>query len=67
MDGVEVGSMAETRKIDLVTQGPLIGGGIHSTGDNTHGLIDEVSMYNRALTAEEILAIYNADIAGKCK
>jgi uncharacterized repeat protein (TIGR01451 family) len=30
------------------------------------GLIDEVSLYNRALTASEVQAIYNADAAGKC-
>jgi uncharacterized repeat protein (TIGR01451 family) len=32
-----------------------------------NGLIDEVSLYNRALTASEIQAIYNAGSAGKCK
>lgn len=32
-----------------------------------HGLIDEVSLYNRALNASEIQAIYNAGSAGKCK
>ncbi len=31
------------------------------------GLLDEVSIYNRALSAAEILAIYNAGSAGKCK
>jgi hypothetical protein len=30
------------------------------------GLIDEVSIYNRALTPEEILSIFAADDAGKC-
>ncbi len=30
------------------------------------GLIDEVSIYNRALSAVEIQVIYNADRAGKC-
>jgi len=30
------------------------------------GLIDELSIYNRALTAAEIQAIYNAGSAGKC-
>jgi hypothetical protein len=29
------------------------------------GLIDEVTIYNRALAAEEIKAIYDADLAGK--
>jgi hypothetical protein len=31
------------------------------------GQIDEVELFNRALTAEEITAIYNAGSAGKCK
>lgn len=31
------------------------------------GNIDELSVYNRALSANEILAIYNAGSAGKCK
>ena len=31
------------------------------------GLIDEVSIYNRALSASEIQAIFNAGSAGKCK
>ncbi len=30
------------------------------------GLIDEVSIYNRSLSASEIQSIYNADSAGKC-
>jgi hypothetical protein len=30
------------------------------------GIIDEVSLYNRALSAGEIAAIYNAGSAGKC-
>ena len=31
------------------------------------GLIDEVEIYNRALTQQEIQAIFNAGSAGKCK
>ena len=30
------------------------------------GLLDEISLYNRALTDGEIQAIYNADFVGKC-
>ena len=30
------------------------------------GLIDEVDFFNRALSASEIAAIYNAGVAGKC-
>ena len=32
-----------------------------------NGLLDEVSLYNRALSADEIAAIYAAGAAGKCK
>jgi hypothetical protein len=32
-----------------------------------HGLIDEVEIFDRALSASEILAIYNAGSDGKCK
>ena len=31
------------------------------------GMLDEVSLYNRALSAAEIAAIYSASAAGKCK
>jgi hypothetical protein len=34
--------------------------------DFFHGLIDEVRIYDRALSDEEILAIFNAGGAGKC-
>ena len=41
-----------------------------SGDDNNHvyfdGLIDEASLYNRALSASEIAGIYNAGSAGKC-
>lgn len=30
------------------------------------GLVDEVAIYSRALTASEVLGIYNASTAGKC-
>lgn len=32
-----------------------------------HGLIDEASLYNRALSANEIAAVYAAGSAGKCR
>jgi hypothetical protein len=40
---------------------------INSGGECLDGLIDEVSIYNRALSDEEILEIYNAAGAGKEK
>jgi len=36
-------------------------------GGAFNGLIDEVEIYNRALSAAEIQAIFNAGSAGKCK
>lgn len=35
------------------------------SSDRFKGLIDEVALYNRALTADEVLSIYNADFVGK--
>jgi len=35
-------------------------------GSNYGGLIDELSLYNRALSSNEIAAIYNAGSEGKC-
>lgn len=50
---------------------PGVGLGNHSSqpgpfGFPFRGLIDELSVYNRALLAAEILAIYHAGSAGKC-
>ena len=36
-------------------------------GNTFPGLIDEVEIFNRALSASEIQAIYNASTGGKCK
>jgi hypothetical protein len=47
----------------------LIGAAVASRGQIISpfaGLIDEVAVYNRALSATEIAAIYNAGSAGKC-
>jgi hypothetical protein len=40
--------------------------GVDNNSVGFHGLIDEVSVYSRALTDGEIAAIYNASSAGKC-
>jgi hypothetical protein len=37
----------------------------NNSGNHFNGRIDEVAFYNRALTAEDILSIYNADFLGK--
>jgi len=52
---------------DLVGGGVVIGNS--DIGDNEspfNGVVDEPSVYGRALSALEILAIYNAGNAGKC-
>ncbi|MBI5387108.1 MAG: VCBS repeat-containing protein [Verrucomicrobia bacterium] len=43
-----------------------IGGEACCNGANFAGLVDEAAVFSRALTDAEILAIYNADTAGKC-
>jgi hypothetical protein len=40
---------------------------ISSDAEPLDGLLDEVSIYNRALTAGEIHAVFEAGSAGKCK
>jgi hypothetical protein len=45
----------------------LIGGHHYHSSTRFTGSIDEVELFNRALDASEILAIYQAGSAGKCK
>ena len=68
VDGALDGSMAVSGSIITTTQPVRIGGGAPA-GAPLHfqGLIDEVSIYDRALTAVEIQAIFNAGSAGKIK
>jgi hypothetical protein len=69
VDGVPVrtrtmpGVLART-----VNNAPLsIGSAGDGGGAHFQGIIDEVSLYNRALSAAEIEAIFFADQAGKCQ
>jgi len=56
-----------TGSISQTTDPVYIGNLANASGNYIfNGLIDEVSLYNRALTASEIQAIYAAGIAGKC-
>lgn len=49
---------------NVPTTNTIIGG---ANGQNYfNGLIDEVEIFNRALTADDIASIYNAGSAGKC-
>src|SRR5258708_75227 len=45
---------------------PAIGARGDTLQNSFIGLIDEISVYNRALSASEVQEIYNADGAGKC-
>jgi RHS repeat-associated protein len=46
---------------------PLTIGNICTNGSEPFtGIVDELTLYNRALSASEILAIYNAGASGKC-
>ena len=69
-DGFLMGNSNADRLASLVTSSPL------RIGANTtapplsnwfRGNLDELEIYNRELTAAEVLAIYQADSAGKCK
>ncbi len=40
---------------------------VSSQAEPINGLLDEVEIFNRALSSDEIWAIYNAGSAGKCK
>jgi hypothetical protein len=57
--------------VALATTEPFLVGksvlGDHSNNQPWQGCIDEVEMFNRALSAAEIGAIYQAGAAGKCK
>jgi hypothetical protein len=43
-----------------------IGGKGDGFDNSFFGIVDEASIYNRALSASEMAAIYNADASGKC-
>lgn len=56
---------------NMVSDGPLAIGGFvdpggSGSGAGFPGFMDEVSIYNRALTPSEVASIYNAGAAGKC-
>jgi arylsulfatase A-like enzyme len=61
LDGAPVGSQTVSGTLDP-------GGGIElgSPVESMDGLLDEIAIYDRALTSSEIQAIYAAGPAGKC-
>ena len=67
VNGAEVATSPATQPIPT-TSAPLgIGKLDGATTKNFDGLIDEVEIFNRALTAAEIKAIYDAGSAGKLR
>jgi hypothetical protein len=66
VNGIEKGSASFTGPIDIEPRDLLIGGD-DTSGRDFDGLVDEVEIFNRALSQAEIQAIYNAGSAGKCK
>ncbi len=66
VNGVERASLSVSGVIDAVTDPLVMGRNVVNPSIAWDGLIDEVSLYDRALSAEEIQAIVDADTAGKC-
>lgn len=68
VNGVLEASAAKTGEILPSASGTLEIGRQSGIGEEYfNGLIDEASLYNRALTQDEISSIYNAGLAGKLK
>ncbi len=68
-DGVgSAGFNLTGRQGSLDNTGPLvIGRQSYADQRRFNGILDEIEMFNRVLTAAEIQSIYNAGSAGKCK
>jgi len=64
VDGVKIGEVTDSTTIPDVSA-PLTIGQAEGLGF-FNGLMDEITVFNRALTADEIAAIYNAGSAGQC-
>lgn len=62
VDGVEIGSRAVSGMVETTDF-------LHfsSSDEPLGGLLDEITVYDRALSAEEIQAEFAADSAGKCR
>jgi hypothetical protein len=69
VNGVLVNSTTTNAGLNIfATDAPIyIGSEAAGAGRFFPGLIDEVEVFNRALSASEIQSIYNAGSAGKCK
>ncbi|MDQ4120700.1 MAG: carboxypeptidase regulatory-like domain-containing protein [Acidobacteriota bacterium] len=66
INGVQLAARTLSGQTTSVTAPLRIGNDVTNTRQ-FDGLIDEATVYNRALSAAEIQAIFNAGTAGKCK
>jgi len=66
LDGVETDTLLASGAMDTENSGAFIGHRVFTARDSLAD-IDEVELFDRALTQPEILAIFNAGSAGKCK
>ncbi len=67
LDGNLYGVPTPTAGGIVINNSPLaLGNDLANPGRNFGGLIDEVQIYNRALSPTEILAIYSSGSAGQC-
>jgi hypothetical protein len=68
VDGAAVGAADPTSQQGSLSNSAVMVIGEHSAGLNTYfdGVIDELSLYGRALSIAEIQSIYAAGAAGKC-
>jgi uncharacterized protein (TIGR03437 family) len=67
VNGQAVSSATSTGAIQATNHNVFIGREDSFLPRPFNGLIDEAAIYNRALSAAEILSIFNAGSAGKCK
>jgi uncharacterized repeat protein (TIGR01451 family) len=67
VDGIPIGSEVSTSPIANPDAPLLIGQSNEPFGGFMNGLLDEVAIYNRALTQQELQTIANAGGNGKCK
>jgi hypothetical protein len=69
VDGVQVDSADPTDRTGFLTNAESLRLGTRSTGQSGSfdGVLDEVALYHRALSAPEIRAIHGARHAGVCK
>jgi hypothetical protein len=67
LDGAEYGSGTAASGAITYPVGDLFIGSFDAAGSyGWPGVLDEVEIYNRALSADELAAIYHAGALGKC-